>query len=174
MVTMKGQRMNRMYRTLSGALILAVAMTCGGCTPDIQVTLDAVEADGTVPSVEVHLIAVQNASEYRRLRDQPMSEVWSNLRTDEKTFVMTLGEGRENPQVLSSSDPIWGEWGGAKMLFVLASYPPSIDLPGDADPRRLIVPLKSGYWKSTPIPIRIRTTGIVCDAAYKPWNPFED
>ena len=58
---MKGPRMNQVYRTLSGMLILVAMAACGGCTPDIHVTLDAVEADGTVPSVEVHLIAVQNA-----------------------------------------------------------------------------------------------------------------
>ena len=103
-----------------------------------------------------------------------MSEYWANLRMDEKTFVVALGQGKANPQVLASSDPIWDEWGGAKMLFVLSSYPPSSDLPGDADPRRLILPLKWRSWLFKPIPIRITPTGIVCDSTYKSWNPFED
>jgi len=46
--------------------------------------------------------------------------------------------------------------------------------PGDADARRLILPLKRSSWQGSSTPIVVKATGLVCDQAYKPNNPFEN
>ena len=159
-----------------GWLVLAIgALSAWGCARDVQIKLDARDDRGKMPSVEVHLIGVKNAGEYRRWRDLSMTEYWTNVQADDRVFVMKLGEGLANPQVLRKSQPVWGtKWRGAKLLFVLSSYPPSRDLPGDSDVRRLVVPLKWSRWTGNgPIPILITPSGLICDLEYKPWNPFE-
>lgn len=157
-------------------LLAALLMTpLWGCARDFTVRLDAADKMGT-PSVEVHIVGVRNAGEYRRWRDLSMSDYWADVKLDDKVKVMKFGEGLSNPQVLSTSDVMWkSKWRGAKLLMVLSSFPPSKDLPGDADARRLILPLKWRKWSgSGPVPIVIRPTGVRCDLEYEPWNPFED
>jgi len=159
-------------------LPMCVALGCGGY--DVQVKLEAVDERGSMPSVETHLIAVKNTDEYKRLHDMSMSDYWNNVQIDENTRVMKLGEGRDNPQVLSKTDSIWRkQWKDAKLLFILTSYPHSSDMPGNADPRRLILPLEKtswdkSYWGSDTIPVVIKPQGSSCRRAYKPWNPFKE
>jgi hypothetical protein len=168
--------MNELAMKFRWVAIVLAAAAWGGCSRDVQVALDSKDLTGAKPSVEVHMIGVRNAGEYRRLHDMSMTDYWANVKTDANVYVMKFGEGLPSPQVLKQSDPIWAnQWKDAKMLFILSSYPPGKDMAGDSDGRRLILPLNwSKCWSgSGPIPIDIKATGLVCQKPYKPWNPFE-
>ncbi len=168
--------MKTTHRCVCGIMLAAWAFGLGGCgKPNITVTLDAMDSRDAMPTVEVHLIGVSTAGESSRLHDAAISNYdWAAGRRDEKVFVMKFGEGLENPQTLTPKDPIWGKWNGPKQLVVIASFPPSDDMGGNADPRRLILPLKWNSWSGGEIPIVIRSSGLVCEQAYTPSNPFEE
>ncbi|NQU75998.1 MAG: hypothetical protein HQ546_06790 [Planctomycetes bacterium] len=156
------------------AAVLALGLAgCGYGRREVVVRLDCKDERGTMPSVKIHMIGVSNPGEYRRLRDLSMTEYWT-WQKDAKVYEMEMGEGLKNPQILSRKDPIWKNWSEAKLLVVLSSFPPSKDLPGDADARRLILPLKRSSWQGSSTPIVVKATGLVCDQAYKPNNPFEN
>ena len=153
--------MNTMSRTVLTLGAICLSWLAGGCGEGpfhVEVGLD--EADtglrdkiGTVQSIEVNFVAV-NETEYRRWEQMSMGGYWepdNAIRTGAKKHVMTFGQGHANKQTLKKNDPLWKMWLGerkAKQLFILA-YLPWIqkDKPGDADPRRIILPLEVGRWE---------------------------
>jgi len=145
--------------------------------PDVIVTLDAMNA-GVYPTVEVHVIGVNNDAEFRRLNQVDLSTNYNWVREGQnaRTYVMKFDNDSEHTQTLKANDPVWKTWDGPKQLFIIASFPPA-DSPdggrdGAADPRRLVLPLKWNSWVGKDIPISIQQTGLVCQEGYKPWNPF--
>jgi len=160
------------------AVLSALFVAGCGSRRGFEVGLTAADSQGRKPSVEVHMIGVRNAGEYRHWRDLSVSEYWQSVQLDPKVYVMKFGEGLPDPQTLEANNEIWKtKWDGAKMLFILSSFPPGKDLPADADARRLMLPLDWKHcWEYTkrPIPIVIRSTGLVCDESYDCDNPFED
>ncbi len=170
-------------KTIAGKLVLLTALlpiwAAAGCGYNVEVKLDARDDQGTMPSVAVHLVAVKNKDEYQRLHDIPMTEYWDAPQVDGNTFVMKMGEGKDNPQVLSKKNPIWDEqWKDAKLLFVMTNYPGGRDMPGNADARRIILPLKKGSWNrayfgEVNIPLVITAKGVACQRSYESWDPFE-
>ncbi|NLF29754.1 MAG: hypothetical protein GX591_02565 [Planctomycetes bacterium] len=158
---------------VSGIVFLSV-FAGAGCRavsrPDVIVTLDAVDSRGASPTVEVHLIGVNNQGRYLNLRDMTAYD-WNAMRAGGEAYVMKFGNDTDRTLTLDSGDPIWRAWDRPRQLFVIASFPPGQDGQG---PRRLVLPLKWNSWIGKDIPISIQQTGLVCQERYKAWNPFED
>ncbi|MGB2823368.1 MAG: hypothetical protein WBF17_20465 [Phycisphaerae bacterium] len=168
-------------RNGTALLVGAVCMAClvGGCNPgpfNVEILLDERDRGlqdkiGAVQSIEVNFVGVSD-TDYRRWEQMSMNGFWepdNKIRTSAIKYVMRFGEGHPKKQILSLKDPIWREWidkRQANHLFVLAYLPwLQEDSPGDADPRRKILPLERGRWEwsawgALTIPIELRATGM--------------
>lgn len=132
------------------ALLLLSSTGCTGFDVSVKLDPSVQNPDGTYPPVEVHLVGV-SPSEYQRWHDMSMSEYWGKPQTTDEILVMKLGSARGTAGFISRQDPMWKRWEqrGAiprGHLFILSSYPASKDLPGEADLRRLILPMDSQKW----------------------------
>jgi hypothetical protein len=162
---------------LIGAVCLAWLL--GGCSAgpfNVEVLLDERDTGlqdkiGAVQSIEVNLVGVSD-TDFTRWEQMSMNNYWepdNRMRTSAIKYVMRFGDGHPKKQKLSLNDPIWKEWINkrqANHLFVLAYLPwLQEDKPGDADPRRKILPLERGRWEwsawgALTIPIELRATGM--------------
>jgi hypothetical protein len=157
--------------------LLLVALLMGGCrTITVSATNDICQK-----SVEVHLVGV-NRFEKSRWASASITEYWkpgSDLRKSSKGYRYTiqyplrpetLGK-EETPcrKVLAEDgkDPIWAIWKArsAEYLFVLADLPRGAsqfeDMDGNADARRLCLPLAANCWSKGKIDLSIEAANIV-------------
>ncbi len=156
---------------LLGLLGLA-ALFFGGCasTPsprsyDVSIELDPSLATG---SVQLDIIGANGASDLPKLQSYPVSDYWQpgdRLRRDSDKVVFQFGQGKPPVQVFAITDPIWKRWlnTGALYLVVLVDLPGAApELEGNADPRRLILPLDSREWPNAGkgLQLRIQASGI--------------
>jgi len=128
-------------------------------------------------SVQVDVIGV-NDTNYAMWEQYSMGQYWSpgdKLRVGSEGAKVTFyfGLNREAVQTLPISAEKWKQWKsqGCRHLFVLADLGAVSDAPGEADPRRLILPLETHRWRgrpSNPIRIQIRESGIACETPPKP------
>jgi len=171
--------MKTMNRVVLLAGIVVMASLAGGCDPgpfNVDVLLDERDTGlqdkiGAVQSIEVNLVGVSD-TDLRRWEEVSMNSYWepdNKMRTSAIKYVMRFGEGHPKKQTLKVSDAIWKEWikkRQANHLFVLAYLPwLQKDSPGDADPRRKILPLERGRWEwsawgALTIPVELRATGM--------------
>ena len=145
-------------------LALLAIMLLAGCGQKINVT-----ATGGIcrKSVEVHLIGV-NRYEKDRWETISMTNYWAPGNTLRKstvnqsyTRVIRFGESESCKFIIKANDPIWKTWKNKKYLFVLADLPGIFeDLPGNADARRLRLPIDGDCWKGD-IEISIEPGNIV-------------
>ncbi|MCD6303485.1 MAG: hypothetical protein J7M21_00810 [Planctomycetes bacterium] len=174
---MKLTTIRRSFR--AAAMMSLLAPLAGGCGTgpfNVEVFLDQADAGlrdkiGAVRSIEVNLVGV-NEIEYQRWQQMSMNAYWepdNPIRASAKKIVMTFGQGHDSKQTLKKNDPIWNVWlkqRKAKYLFVLAYMPwITADQPGQADPRRIILPLDIKRWDmylwgSETIPIQLGAGGI--------------
>ena len=158
----------------TGAVCIVAAMLfglfAGGCNFTVVCSLDEGfrDAQGEMPSVEVHIVGV-NDTEFEQWSSMSMTEYWRKPPISPEIYKMKFGKGLPNPQTLKSTDPIWNRWAKKKYksLFVLADLPVAIeDQPGDADPRRLILPSDptKHQWNAWTIRLLIKKppSGITC------------
>lgn len=119
-------------------------------------------------SVDIHLIGANALSDLPKWQTISVTDYWKpenrHLRDAEKA-VLQFGPGKPNVQTFSSTDPIWSRWlsTGALHLVVLVDLPGiSSDRDGNADPRRLILPLDVKKWPSDvkTVELRIQESGI--------------
>jgi hypothetical protein len=167
--------MNRALRTfLVGGILLAPVFALG-CNPVFVVTRGE---DLYGKSVTVHLVGVTE-TEYAKWYGKSMTEYWDtndalrNGAVKGKYCYQMDFTGSNNILTLSpdgAGEQIWEAWQkrGAVYLFVLADLPGEHkDSPGNADDRRLILPLEGQHWPwmfwgKTEIPITINGSGINC------------
>ena len=172
--------------------LLVVLGTLVGCTGmgrfDLDVSLDhnAFQAElSTIPSVEVNFIAV-NRSEFAVWNAYSVNKYWlpddpqrvSSTRQGQ-TAVVTFGEQPPYRKYISRTNVIWDRWRskGAMHLVVVCNYPRTAeDKPGDADVRRVVLPLEkqrwAGYfWGSRSIRFHVSPRGVDCLTPPKPPPP---
>jgi hypothetical protein len=161
----------------------ALAVGLGGCggakmwRGDVEVRPAAalVNQPGGAPTIRVDLVAV-NDVDLGAWQARPMSKYWEpgdDLRASaEFKYTMTFTEGRTGAQTLAKKDAIWNEWKSRKAmhLLVLADLPgPHDDLPGDADERRIVLPLDSSRWPpNQKIRSVLKQAGVRCETPPKP------
>jgi len=135
-------------RVVGFASAMLVCAGCGSWPKNVVVREDkSLNDGGTWAVVEVHLIGV-NKVELPRWQNLSVSEYWSpsgeGRRPNEYTKVLRLGTGSTTVTV-GKDDPIWKKWtsGGKTDLVVLADLKGIREgQAGQADPRRLVVPIK--------------------------------
>ncbi len=170
--------MRRFAVTAMAAVLACVLGGCGGFGGgpkyDITVSLDeAWTSGGRTPTLEVDLVGA-NASQAGPLRSASVGQYFSAgdpFRAAQDKATLTFTSQDASPKVLSKSDPIWSKWNaaGATDLFVLVNLPGvAQDQPGDADPRRLILPLDPARWTGRELSIAIRRSGPVVLTPQKP------
>lgn len=158
------------YRTLLSFFALVAACFFASCSSapkpkayGIQVDLDPALAGS---SLQVDLIGANPISDLPKFETYSVSDYWKPgdaLRRDAAKVTLAFGQGRPTSQTLSATDPAWQRWlqTGAQHLVVLVDLPGiSADRAGNADPRRLILPLDAARWgKNTTLHILIQESG---------------
>ncbi|HUS92322.1 MAG TPA: hypothetical protein VM389_08620 [Phycisphaerae bacterium] len=167
-------------RVAMTAGMISLAWLAGGCAPgpfNVKVFVDETDQElkdkmGALQSIEVDLVAV-NETQYQQWEQMKVSDYWeptNRVRASAPKIVMKFGQGQPKEQVLSAKDDIWRKWldeNKANYLFVIAHlWWITEDSPGNADPRREILPLERGRWEGSAlgnldIPIKIRAAGLV-------------
>jgi hypothetical protein len=149
-------------------LILLLIGTVG-CSKTRKFKVDVQAESVGNKSVEVNIVGV-NEFEYPRWESMLMSEYWkpeNKMRRDAKKYIMKFGQNLPPQQVLEKKNEIWKTWSKrkAKYLFVLADLPGfHEDQGGNADSRRLILPLDKDCWKITQrkLEINLESSGVNC------------
>ncbi len=165
-------------RFVFGLALLSLLL--GGCastpTPrayNIQVTLDGPLA-GT--SVQIDLVGANELADLPKWQSYSVTEYWqpnNAFRRDALKSTMQFGRGKPNTQMLLASDPHWADWlrTGALHLVIVADLPGAVtDQMGNADPRRLILPLDRAAWgrKVETIEILVQESGLRLMTPRKP------
>lgn len=159
-------------KDFKSGLTLLAAVLLAGCASmarlDMTVQLDSkeIESTGTVPTIEVNLVGV-NEAELPQWRDYSMDSFWSaddNLRGGADKFVMKFSETTALKQVLSRDDPIWDVWKKktAKKLFVIADIPGYAGAKGSADGRLMVLPLEPKAWSGKEVTVTVKRGGLTC------------
>jgi len=140
--------------TWLGAVAFAVFLSGCATAPkpsayNVEVTLDPALA-GT--SLQVDVVGANELSDLPKWQSYSVTEYWqpgNAFRRDARKATLAFGRGRPDSQTLPISDPQWAEWlrTGALHLVIIADLPgPMSDQMGNADPRRLILPLDRAAW----------------------------
>mgnify|MGYP000546895464 CR=1 FL=1 len=139
-------------------LLLACAVGLAGCASapkpapyTIKLTLDPSLA-GT--SLQLDIIGANTTSDLPKWQNYSVTNYWqpgNAFRRDARKVTLAFGRGQPTVQTLASTDAQWAEWlrTGAMHLVLVADLPGTVaDQVGNADPRRLILPLDRSAWGS--------------------------
>lgn len=174
--------MSSLLKVVLLATLVGFASFLGGCSNkprmgryNIEVSLDPTLAtSAAVPSIEVDIVGV-SPTRAAVWDAQSLNNYFAAANMERQTadrHTMTFGAGATGPQTLSSSDDVWDKWmaGGATHVYVLASLPGvSTDAPGEADPRRLVLPLNTQHWeRGQTIKVEVRRNSLEALTGPKP------
>jgi len=156
----------RAVLTSVACLVLASCVTRPAPTRRFNISV-AVDPALAASSLQIDLIGV-NASDLPKWRSLSVTEYWQPgdpKRRDAEKAVLDFRQGKKLVQVFPASDPLWQRWfsTGAENLVVLVNLTGLVtDREGDADPRRLILPLEKRAWSSavTTIELRVQESSI--------------
>lgn len=150
-----------------GAALLAFA-SCASAPKPRNYAIN-VEVDPALAgiSLQVDFIGANPVSDLPKLESYSVTEYWKPgdpLRRDAAKITLSFGQGRPTKQSVDLNNPLWTRWlrTGAQHLVVLVDLPGvSADRMGNADPRRLILPLDANKWKKKggPLDILIQESG---------------
>lgn len=164
----------------SFTLVLAAIVGLSGCATapkpsayEVAVTVDPSLAGA---SLQVDLVGANELSDLPKWQTYSVTEYWqpgNAFRRDANKVTLAFGRGRPETQVLASTDPRWAEWlrTGALHLVIVADLPgPVSDQTGNADPRRLILPLDRAVWgsKTSRIEVIVQESGLRLVTPRKP------
>ena len=158
-----------------------LVLACFGCNSIGRYNIKIVSGVGD-RTVEVHLVGV-NATDFAKWNEYKMTTYWRHDDPMNSGSVaireqVKFGQNLDVSQLLEKNRPIWKTWKKQQCwhLFILANLPGYFakdDRDGDADPRRLVLPLGTKRWSfphkwKTPIEIRVEPGGIRCLTPPKP------
>lgn len=163
--------MNRMKKSCGLVLILvSMVLTTGGCNTILGREI-VVSAEGIGDkSAEVNIIGV-NKSKFSFWENMSMTDYWKpdnpiRLEAKKDGYLYVMRFDQNGPRQLTlGKDPVWKAWKKRKYdyLFVLADLPGiHQDQPGNADARRLIIPLKCWRGMQRTAKISLESSGIGC------------
>jgi len=153
--------------------LAAFSLFCAsGCTSttvkprafDVKLTIDKPLAS---TSLQVDLIGANTLADLPKWSTYSVTEYWqpdNTQRRDASKITFQFGRGLSTTVAISREDPRWQSWlkSGVAHLVIMADLPgAATDQVGNADPRRLIIPLDKKLWKrSDPLEIVIQEGGI--------------
>ncbi len=120
-------------------------------------------------SIQIDVIGVSSTADLPKWEYYSISDYWKAgdaMRRDATKVVMNFGPGQEPVQTLLINDKIWDNWlsTGADHLVIVAHLLGSsfVDRPGNADSRRLILPLNGKSWgkDTNEIQILVQASGL--------------
>lgn len=119
-------------------------------------------------SIQIDLIGANAVSDLPKWQTMSVTEYWqpdNAQRRDADKAVLQFGPGKTNVQTFANSDRAWAHWltTGAMYVIVIVDLPGiSADREGNADPRRLILPLDLKKWPSDvkTLEMRIQESGV--------------
>lgn len=131
---------------------------------DISITLDKALVG---MSLQVDLIGANKTSDLPKWESMSITEYWqpgNSQRRDANKISFEFAREKPTTVTISKDDPHWKQWfnSGAIYLVVLADLPGiTADQAGNADTRRLILPLDKKLWKSNQkLELLIQESGI--------------
>ena len=151
------------------ALALFLGSGCNSSTVkprafEVQLSIDK---SLETTSLQVDLIGANTLADLPKWSAYSVTDYWQpdNLqRRDAAKFTYQFGRGLRTTVTISRDDPRWQPWlkSGVAHLVILADLPGgATDQMGNADPRRLIIPLDKKLWKrKAPLEIVIQEGGI--------------
>jgi len=139
----------------------------------VNVTLDGPLAGS---SVQVDLVGANELADLPKWQSYSVTNYWqpdNSFRRDARKFTMQFSRDKPTTQLLAANDPHWAEWlrTGGLYLVIVADLPGAVtDQAGNADPRRLILPLDKAAWgRSTEtIEILVQESGLRLMTPRKP------
>ena len=149
-----------------GLLAAAFALTaCNSAPKPVAHTITlALDKSLENTSLQVDIIGANATSDLPKWESYSITEYWqpgNTTRRDTDRYTVDFGRGKPSSQMIGSIDAKWSRWlqTGATYVVVIADLPgiPS-DQQGNADPRRLILPLDAAQWKKDkkdPIEIQV-------------------
>lgn len=105
-------------------------------------------------SLQVDIIGANAVSDLPKWEAYSITDYWQPgnvTRRDADKASLEFGRGKPTTQVFSSADPKWNQWlkTGALYVVVIVDLPGiPADKQGNADPRRIILPLDKAQWNS--------------------------
>ncbi|HEY2342868.1 MAG TPA: hypothetical protein VGH90_07560, partial [Chthoniobacteraceae bacterium] len=119
-----------------------------------------VQADSALAGASVTVDVVAETDKNAAIETVPVREYWrsgANVRQPALTTTLRFGTGQQSAPAVTKD---WQKI-GAKKVVVLADLPGVFqDQPGDADPRRKIIPVA----KSATVTVRITPSGLSVDS----------
>jgi hypothetical protein len=118
-------------------------------------------------SLQVDLIGANTLADLPKWTSYSVTDYWqpdNPQRRDASKITFQFGRGFPIKVSISRDDPLWQTWlkSGVAHLVVMADLPGvATDQVGNADPRRLIIPLDKKLWPSgAPLELIIQEGGI--------------
>lgn len=153
-------------------LFAAVLLTGFGCNSntvkprafEVRLTVDPALAN---TSLQVDLVGANTLADLPKWASYSVTEYWqpdNPLRRDASHLCAQFGRGMPTLVTVGRDHPHWQTWlkSGVAHLVILADLPGvSNDQAGNADPRRLIIPLDKKLWNGkAPLEILIQEGGL--------------
>lgn len=154
------------------SLVAAALFAFGGCASstvkprafEVRLTVDPAMAN---TSLQVDLIGANTLADLPKWTTYSVAEYWqpdNPLRRDDSHLCAQFGRGLPAKLVVGREHPHWQVWlkSGVSHLVILADLPGiSNDQAGNADARRLIIPLDKKLWdRKAPLEILITESGM--------------
>lgn len=151
-------------RSVSLAFATAAALLAG-CSATRINTVN-LQGSGSVSAASVQVDVVGLNANSQTLKALPVSQYWRGGAAQYKADTKSFRFGPNSPQTytIAPTDPIWKHWSdiGATEVMVIADLPGVFnDAPGDADPRRKVIPLAAKGSKVTTATVVVDKTGLV-------------
>jgi len=155
--------------------VAALGLLAAGCASQpkarsygLRIELDPDDPDFASTSIQVDIIGANEVADLPKWQNYSVTSYWipgDLMRRGAVKATLEFGLGKSPVLTFDSSDPLWNRWisTGALHLVILADLPGITgDQPGNADPRRLILPLDRRKWPRgvSTIDIRIQASGI--------------
>lgn len=142
---------------------------CSSAPKPTQYSLK-IEIDGALASssIQLDIVGANAVSDLPKWETYSVSEYWqpgNPMRRDADKVVLSFGEGKPTVQYFSSDNGAWQRWlnSGARYLVLVVDLPGiAADREGNADARRLILPLDKRKWPRgvDVLELRVQESGI--------------
>jgi len=152
---------------IGAAAAVLLAAGCGTPSYDVEVFLSPKvrEKYHINPSLEVDIAGINHATEehFQTIEVNDYFSPENAFRSGNEHATLHFSEENAAPKCLASSDAIWKKFaaGSADKLCLLVNLPPSGGKKQKNDPRKIVIPLEDGIFKSSTLYFEITPSGLI-------------